>query len=189
TDEGARVGIVDRDAERLQAVAEEIRGNRGSVHAVAADVSEEGAPQRAIDEIREALGPVDALVNNAGISTHIPIGDDGFDEALARTLQINLVAYTRFVRAALADLKRDRQGRIVNVASTEALGATPGLSPYTISKHGVVGLTRALAAELGPDGVTVNCICPGPINTAMTAVIPDEHKQRYARRRTVLHRY
>jgi 3-oxoacyl-[acyl-carrier protein] reductase len=58
-----------------------------------------------------------------------------------------------------------------------------------VSKHGVVGLTRALAAELGRDGVTVNCICPGPINTGMTAAISDEHKERYARRRTLLMRY
>ena len=69
------------------------------------------------------------------------------------------------------------------------MGATPRISPYTSAKHGVIGLTRSLAAELGAEGITVNCICPGPINTAMTASIPDEDKQIYARRRVPLKRY
>jgi 3-oxoacyl-[acyl-carrier protein] reductase len=102
---------------------------------------------------------------------------------------VNLAAYTRTIREALADLQRDRSGRIVNVASTEGLGATAFISPYTASKHGVVGLTRALAVELGPTGVTVNCICPGPIRTGMTAGIPDEAKERFARRRVPMRRY
>ncbi len=77
----------------------------------------------------------------------------------------------------------------MNIASTEGLGATPFLSPYTVSKHGVIGITRALAVELGPQGVNVNCVCPGPINTAMTAVIPDDAKEKFARRRVPLKRY
>ena len=68
-------------------------------------------------------------------------------------------------------------------------GATPGNSPYSAAKHGVIGLTRSLATELGKEGITVNAICPGPINTAMTERIPEENKQVYARRRTALRRY
>jgi 3-oxoacyl-[acyl-carrier protein] reductase len=188
-DEGAAVGIVDRDAERLAAVEAEIRDVGGTVHAVVADVGDPETPAAAVAEVRAALGPIDALVNNAGISVHLALDDERFDEVWAQTLAVNLSAYPRFIRAALPDLRRDGAGRVVNVASTEGLGATAGIAPYTSSKHGVIGLTRSLAVELGPTGVTVNCICPGPINTGMTAAIPDSDKAVFARRRTALRRY
>ena len=93
------------------------------------------------------------------------------------------------IRAALPHLRESSNPRIVNIASTEGLGATKGGSPYTAAKHGVIGLTRSLAVELGSEGITVNCICPGPIKTGMTQAIPDEQKQIYARRRVALKRY
>jgi len=93
------------------------------------------------------------------------------------------------VRAALPHLRRSRCPRIVNIASTEALGATARDSPYAAAKAGVTGLTRALAVELGREGITVNCICPGPILTGMTGGIPEADRQTFARRRTALGRY
>jgi 3-oxoacyl-[acyl-carrier protein] reductase len=143
----------------------------------------------AVGEIASRLGPVDVLVNDAGVSIPAPITADDFEQAWATTLTVNLTAQARMIRACLPHLARNRTGRVVNIASTEGLGATPFLAAYTVSKHGVVGLTRSLACELGPLGVTVNCICPGPISTGMTAVIPDEAKERFARRRVPLRRY
>jgi 3-oxoacyl-[acyl-carrier protein] reductase len=147
------------------------------------------APGAAEAGARDALGPIDILVNNAGVSLPSPIAAPDFEAAWATTLAINLTAYTRTIREALADLTRDGAGRIVNVASTEGLGATAHIAAYTASKHGVVGLTRSLAVELGPTGVTVNCICPGPIPTGMTALIPEDAKAKFARRRVPMRRY
>jgi 3-oxoacyl-[acyl-carrier protein] reductase len=188
-DEGAALGIVDRDEAGLARVADEIRSVGDRVHVVVADLAEPEAPGAAIAAVRAALGPVDSLVNNAGVSIPVAIDDDRFDAAWAATLATNLTASTRLVRAALPDLRRDGAGRVVNIASTEGLGATGGMAPYTSSKHGVIGLTRSLAVELGPSGVTVNCVCPGPIRTGMTAEIAEEHKAVFARRRTALRRY
>lgn len=188
-DEGAAVGLVDRDEAGLAAVVAEIRAAGGRVHGVCADVGEANGPAEAVRQLREALGPIDALVNNAGVSLPVGIESDALEEAWARGLAVNLTAPMRFIRACLADLRRNRAGRIVNIASTEGLGATGGMPAYTASKHGVIGLTRSLSVELGPSGVTVNCICPGPINTAMTARHPEADRQKFAHRRTVLRRY
>jgi 3-oxoacyl-[acyl-carrier protein] reductase len=188
-DEGALVAVLDRDAESAAAVTAEIRAAGRRAIGLAVDVRSDGEVRATVDDVRAELGPVDILVNNAGVSLPSPIGEDGFEIAWAGTLDVNLTAPTRLVRACLADLAREGQGRVVNVASTEGLGATPGLVAYTASKHGVIGLTRSLAVELGRRGVTVNCVCPGPIHTGMTATIPDEAKAAFARRRVPVGRY
>jgi 3-oxoacyl-[acyl-carrier protein] reductase len=188
-DEGARLAVTDRDANGVEAVVAEITAAGADAAGWPLDVADPDAISAAVAAIVERLGPVDVLVNNAGVSIPVAITADDFESAWAATLAVNLTAQARMIRACVPHLVRERAGRVVNIASTEGLGATPFLSPYTASKHGVVGLTRSLACELGPQGVTVNCICPGPITTGMTAPIPDDAKERFARRRVPLRRY
>src|SRR5207244_1130213 len=179
----------DIAADRVGAVVEEITEAGGTAAAWALDVSDPVAIGRVVDDVVETLGPIDILVNNAAVSLPSAIDADDFEDAWQATLAVNLTAHARLIRACLPHLRRNGVGRVVNIASTEGLGATAYLSPYTASKHGVIGLTRSLAVELGGAGVTVNCVCPGPIHTGMTAVIADDAKAKFARRRVPLRRY
>jgi 3-oxoacyl-[acyl-carrier protein] reductase len=187
--EGASVALLDRPGSGVASVAAAIEADGGRAVAVEVDLADAPAIPGAVDDVRAALGSVDILVNNAGVPAGTTFDADDFAEVWDHTFAVNLTAQAAMVRACLADLLRDGAGRIVNIASTEALGATPRTAPYTASKHGVVGLTRSLAVELGRRGVTANCICPGPILTGMTASIPDDAKQQFARRRVPVGRY
>ncbi len=188
SDLGARVGLLDRSASVADAAAV-IAADGGTAAGWQLDVTDADACAAAVTEATGQLGRVDILINNAGVSLPAPIDAPDFDAAWEATLAVNLTAYARMVRLCLDDLTRAGEGRVVNVASTEGLGASGFISAYTASKHGVIGLTRSLAVELGRRGVTVNCVCPGPIHTGMTAIIPDEAKERFARRRVPLRRY
>lgn len=192
-DEGARVAVIDRDAAGVTAVAEAISAAHGDESSAAwtLDIADPEGIAQVVTEVVETLGPIDILVNNAGIALPAVVDGDGaaYELAWTTTLAVNLTAHQRLIRACLPSLARDGDGRVVNVASTEGLGASRFNSPYVAAKHGVIGLTRALAVELGPTGVTVNAICPGPIRTGMTAGIPDEAKQKFARRKVPLRRY
>lgn len=192
-DEGVRVAVVDLDAIGVNAAVEEIHAvhGRNSALGFPLDVTDEADLRALIEGVEDAFGGLDILVNNAGISrgTAVDLGDEDFWAAWNRTLDVNLTAYVQLVRLALPLLRRSDAARIVNVASTESIVATPTLSAYSASKAAVTGLTRSLAVELGREGITVNCVCPGPINTGMTAVIPDAAKEKYARRKVALRRY
>src|SRR5687767_4308212 len=128
-DEGALVAVLDRNGDGAATVAAEIEGAGGRAVAIGVDLADAAATDAAMAEARAALGAIDILINNAGVSLGAPIEDPGFDDIWATTLAINLTAYTRTIRAALDDLRRDGAGRIVNVASTEGLGATARIAP------------------------------------------------------------
>jgi 3-oxoacyl-[acyl-carrier protein] reductase len=184
--EGALVAITDLDLAACEAVAAECGDN---ARAYALDVSDKDAVTQTVARIAEDFGRIDILVNNAGVSSFCALDDPTYEDIWNRALSVMLTAHQRMVRAALPFLRQSDAPRIVNIASTEGLGATPGDTPYVAAKTGVIGLTRGLAVDLGPEGITVNCICPGPIRTAMTDAVAEEHKTIFSKRRTALRRY
>ena len=186
---GAKVVVSDINDKQINEVANEIGSSEGACLKQTLDVTNQENINEAITNVIKEFGQLDILVNNAGISIPTNIDDENYEKNWDKTFDVLLKGQVNLIRAALPFIRQSDCGRIVNISSTEGMGATPRISPYTAAKHGVIGLTRSLAAELGSEGITVNCICPGPINTAMTAAIPTENKQIYARRRVPLKRY
>ncbi|MFT7687179.1 MAG: 3-oxoacyl-[acyl-carrier protein] reductase [Candidatus Azotimanducaceae bacterium] len=188
-DEGATVALIDINKVALDSVVKEIIDDGGQAKGWQLDLSCAADIAAVIDDIAVECGAMDILINNAGIS--IPTAIDGPDylDIWNKSVAVLLTAHTHTIRAALPYLRKAEHPRIINVASTEALGASKFSSPYTAAKSGVVGLTRSLAVELGVEAITVNCVCPGPINTGMTDGISQEHKTIFARRRVALRRY
>jgi 3-oxoacyl-[acyl-carrier protein] reductase len=170
-DQGVAVAVLDRDADRP------------------VDVSDAGQVSAAVDAARHDLGPIEIVVNAAGIAAGGRPDDPGYLETWDRTLAVNLTGTMLVVRACLADLLASGHGRIVNLASTEGLGATRGTGPYAVSKHGVIGFTRALAVDFGRQGLTANCVCPGATLTGMTQPIPEADRNTFARRHIPVGRY
>ncbi len=189
--EGANVMATDLNGEGVEAVAAEIReAGFETVRAMALDVSDQDALKTAVAATVEAFGGLDILINNAGFARQAHPSEDAYEDIWRASIDVMLSAHQRLIRAALPHLMASSEGgRIVNIASTEGLGATPLNGPYVAAKHGVIGLTRAMAVDLGRDGITCNCICPGPIITGITDAISDEHKTIYAKRRVPLRRY
>lgn len=193
-DEGAYVVVADRTAAGVESVAEEIRQVHGAdvVLPVVADVASARDRTALVDACAGRFGGLDVLVNNAGISrvSSVFSDDESFAENWDETLAVNVSSHAHLIRAALPHLLvAPNGGRVINIASTEAFVATGGLAAYTASKHAVVGLTKSFAVELGNRNVTVNAVCPGPIDTGMTAGVPADKREKYVRRKVPLRRY
>jgi NAD(P)-dependent dehydrogenase (short-subunit alcohol dehydrogenase family) len=165
---GARVSLLGRDVATLKGAAEKIvAAHPGSqTAAIAADVADSTAVGEAIHSARAHFGPVHLLINNAGQAQSAPFLKT--DEALwQRMLAVNLTGTYLCSREVLPDMLAGGYGRIVNIASTAGLRGYAYVAAYTAAKHGVIGLTRALALEVATRGVTVNAICPGYTDTDM----------------------
>jgi len=153
------------------------------------DVGDADSVARAMEALRRSSGPVDVLVNAAGVPSAGALADDDYVDAWDGVLAVNLTGAMHMVRACLDDLKQSGHGRIVNIASTEALGATRHSGPYTVSKHALLGFTRSLAVDLARFGITANCVCPGATLTAMTEPIPPARRDELARRKIPVGRF
>ena len=188
-DEGARLALFDIDGEGLDNVASEIRSVGGEVLPIIVNLSSRQAVEDAVMQVAVHFGGIDILVNNAGLVIPTSVDAENFAESWDTSLAVMSAAQAWAIRAALPSLRQAAHPRIVNIASTEALGATRYTSTYTVAKHASVGLTRAMAVDLGKEGITVNCVCPGPIRTAINEQIPEQDKQLFASRRTALRRY
>jgi 3-oxoacyl-[acyl-carrier protein] reductase len=176
--EGAAVVVADRNGDAATTAAEKINAGGGRAHAATVDVTDPAAVGRVVDETVERWGRLDVLVNNAAIFSTITMKP--FDEIeLAEweaVVRVNLTGTFVCCKAVAPVMRRQRFGRIVNISSSTVLMGRAEYAHYVASKAGVVGLTRALARELGADGVTVNAIMPGSTETEVPreTVSPDQ---------------
>jgi 3-oxoacyl-[acyl-carrier protein] reductase len=175
--QGARVMLAGTRRERLDALAGEL-GDR--VDVTPADLADPAAPEALVKAAETAMGGLDILVNNAGITR------DGLllrmkDEDWQAVLDVNLSSAFRLSRAALRGMMKKRWGRIINITSVVGVTGNPGQANYAAAKAGMIGMTKTIAAEIATRGITVNCIAPGFITTAMTEKLTAEQREAGAK--------
>jgi 3-oxoacyl-[acyl-carrier protein] reductase len=175
--QGATVVLAGRRRDALAALAEAL-GERTRIEL--ADLAEPAAAEQLI-AAADAGGGVDVLVNNAGL-TRDNLALRLKDEDWQTVLDVNLSAAFRLIRAALRGMMRRRWGRIVNVTSIVALTGNPGQANYAAAKAGMIGMSKSLAAEVASRGITVNCVAPGFIQTAMTDALSEQQRARLLER-------
>ena len=163
--EGARIAVAARTAEQVEQVAAEIGKN---AIALVCDVSDSASVTRMFADVRERLGDPNILVNNAGIAESATLVNTT-DEFWQRHLAINLSGTFYCTRAAMPSMLKNKWGRVINIASIAGKVGAPYIAAYTASKHGVLGLTRSIAAEVATKGITVNAIFPGYVDTEMVS--------------------
>jgi len=187
---GAKVMICSRKEDELNRARDEIaEGIEGAeVIAHVADLSRREDTDTLAAAALEAFGTVDILVNNAGVNAPQPI--DEIDDAVwDRIIEINVTAVMRLTRALAPAMKRQRWGRIIHISSVLGVGSKPGRNAYSASKSAIIGLAKASALDLGPFGITVNCIGPGPFLTDMPMSLLSEPEKEEFANRTALKRW
>ena len=180
---GADVFICSRHEDELKTAAAEIGdGLERRVEWAVADLADPPQAPKLAEDAQRRLGHIDILVNNAGTNAPQPI-DEVSDENWATMMELNLTSAMRLSRALVPPMKEHEWGRIIHVSSVLGLGGKEGRNGYCASKAGMIGLTRASALDLGPFGITVNCIAPGPFLTDLPGrLLSDEQKRRFAER-------
>jgi NAD(P)-dependent dehydrogenase (short-subunit alcohol dehydrogenase family) len=171
---GASVTLVDIDAEGLADAAAATRAVGPCAEALVADVRDLRAVTAAVGRAVEAFGRLDAALNNAGVpGPYVPL-DEYSEQDFLQVLQVDLAGVWRCMRAEIRQMRTQRSGAIVNMSSMLGAAAMPDNGAYIAAKHGVHGLTRAAALELGGTGIRVNAIAPGVTRTGMTSAVSDE---------------
>ncbi len=171
--QGARLAVSGSNAEKLGAYRDSLGGDHG---AIPCNLSDSESVEALVPAAIEQLGKLDILVNNAGV-TRDNLAMRMKDEEWAEVMKINLEANFRLCRAAARPMMKARHGRMISITSVVGATGNPGQANYAASKAGVVGMSKALAQELATRGITVNCVAPGFIATAMTDGLPDAQKQ------------
>jgi 3-oxoacyl-[acyl-carrier protein] reductase len=172
--QGAEVMLSGTRPDALAALASEL-GAR--VHVSPADLADPATPDRLAKEAEAAMGRIDILVNNAGITRDV-LALRLSDEDWSAVLEVNLTAAFRLMRAVLRGMVRRRHGRVIGVTSVVALSGNAGQANYAAAKAGMIGMSKSIAAEVAQRGVTVNCVAPGLIATAMTDRLTVEQRAR-----------
>jgi 2-hydroxycyclohexanecarboxyl-CoA dehydrogenase len=165
-DRGNRVALLDRDGEAAEQGAADLRGTGVQAIAATVDVADRAAVDAALDEVRRELGPVEIMVTSAGIDEFMPFTEMTID-SWNRVLAVNLTGTFHCLQAAIPDMLAASWGRIVTISSSSAQSGAARMAHYVASKGGVIGLTKALAKEYAPNGITVNTVPPGFIDTPM----------------------
>jgi 3-oxoacyl-[acyl-carrier protein] reductase len=171
--EGAAVGIVDLDLDKAEGVARELASHGVKTAAAEADIADEAAVKAAFRVLIQALGEIDVLVNNAGIDTTCEIASMP-TEMWDRMINVHLKGTFLCTREVLSAMRRRKWGRIINLSSQLAHKGGPTMAHYCAAKAGIMGFTKSLAYEVARDGITVNSINPGPIETPLLRGLPED---------------
>ena len=176
--EGAKIVVIDINAEAGEETVAAIRKEGGDAIFVRADVAIAADAERMIRTAVDSYGGVDVLVNNAGVQVEKSVPDTS-EEEWDYVLDVNLKGTFLCSRAAIPQMRRQGGGSIICISSISGLVGQPNQASYNASKHGVIGLVRAMACDHAQEGIRVNAICPGSMNTPMAANIPEEHLAPY----------